>query len=24
VPTIADGHVFVGTENQVAMYGLLP
>ena len=23
VPTIADGHVFVGTQNQVAMYGLL-
>ena len=23
VPTVADGHVFVGTENQVAMYGLL-
>jgi outer membrane protein assembly factor BamB len=23
VPTIADGHVFVGTENQVAVYGLL-
>ena len=24
VPTVADGHVFVGTENQVAVYGLLP
>ena len=24
VPTIADGHVFVGAQNQVAMYGLLP
>ncbi len=24
VPAIADGHVFVGAENQVAMYGLLP
>jgi len=23
VPTIADGHVFVGAENQVSMYGLL-
>jgi hypothetical protein len=23
VPTIADGHVFVGTQNSVAMYGLL-
>ncbi len=23
VPTIADGHVFVGTRNQVVMYGLL-
>lgn len=23
VPTVADGHVFVGAENQVAMYGLL-
>ena len=23
VPTIADGHVFVGAQNQVAMYGLL-
>ena len=23
VPTIADGHVFAGAENQVAMYGLL-
>jgi len=23
VPTIADGHVFVGVENQVSMYGLL-
>jgi len=23
VPTIADGHVFVATQNQVAMYGLL-
>ena len=23
VPTIADGHVFVGAENQVAIYGLL-
>ena len=22
-PTVADGHVFVGTENQVAMFGLL-
>ena len=22
-PTIADGHVFVGAQNQVAMYGLL-
>jgi outer membrane protein assembly factor BamB len=24
VPTVADGHVFVGAANQVAMYGLLP
>jgi outer membrane protein assembly factor BamB len=24
VPTIADGHVFVGAQNQVAMYGILP
>jgi PQQ enzyme repeat len=24
VPTIADGHVFVGAENEVDMYGLLP
>jgi hypothetical protein len=24
VPTIADGHVFVGVQNQVAMYGILP
>jgi outer membrane protein assembly factor BamB len=24
VPTVADGHVFVGTQNSVAMYGLLP
>jgi hypothetical protein len=23
-PTIADGHVFVGAENQVSMFGLLP
>ncbi len=23
VPTVADGHVFVGAENQVSMYGLL-
>jgi outer membrane protein assembly factor BamB len=23
VPTIADGHVFVGTQNSVAMFGLL-
>jgi outer membrane protein assembly factor BamB len=23
VPTIADGHVFVGAENQVSVYGLL-
>jgi outer membrane protein assembly factor BamB len=23
VPTVADGHVFVGTQSQVAMYGLL-
>lgn len=23
VPTVADGHVFVGTQNSVAMYGLL-
>jgi hypothetical protein len=23
VPTIADGSVFVGAENQVVMYGLL-
>jgi outer membrane protein assembly factor BamB len=23
VPTIADGHVFVGAENQVSIYGLL-
>ena len=23
VPTIADGHVFVGGQDQVAMYGLL-
>jgi len=23
VPTIADGHVFVGAQNQVSMYGLL-
>ena len=23
VPTVADGHVFVGTQNQVAEYGLL-
>jgi hypothetical protein len=23
VPTVADGHVFVGAQNQVAMYGLL-
>lgn len=23
VPTIADGHVFVGSRNQVTMYGLL-
>lgn len=23
VPTVADGHVFVGSQNQVAMYGLL-
>jgi len=23
VPTVADGHVFVGGQNQVAMYGLL-
>jgi hypothetical protein len=24
VPTIANGHVYVGTKNQVAVYGLLP
>ncbi|HTZ90055.1 MAG TPA: hypothetical protein VMA71_06935 [Alloacidobacterium sp.] len=24
VPTVADGHVFVGAENQVSIYGLLP
>ncbi len=24
VPTVADGHVFVGAENEVDMYGLLP
>jgi outer membrane protein assembly factor BamB len=24
VPSIADGHVFVGAENQVSVYGLLP
>jgi hypothetical protein len=24
VPTVADGHVFVGGQNQVATYGLLP
>ena len=24
VPTVADGHVFVGAQNQVSMYGLLP
>ncbi len=24
VPTVADGHVFVGVENQVSVYGLLP
>jgi hypothetical protein len=23
VPTVADGHVFVGAQNQVDMYGLL-
>jgi hypothetical protein len=23
VPTVADGHVFVGVQNQVSMYGLL-
>ncbi len=23
VPTVADGHVFVGTQQQVDMYGLL-
>jgi hypothetical protein len=23
-PTVADGHVFVGAQNQVSMYGLLP
>ena len=23
VPTVADGHVFVGAENEVDMYGLL-
>ena len=23
VPTIADGHVFVGTENELDVYGLL-
>ena len=23
VPTVADGHVFVGVENQVSVYGLL-
>ena len=23
VPTVADGRVFVGAENQVVMYGLL-
>ena len=23
VPTVADGHVFVGTQGSVAMYGLL-
>ena len=23
VPTVADGHVFVGAQNQVGMYGLL-
>jgi len=23
VPTVADGHVFVGTQNSVAMFGLL-
>ena len=22
-PTVADGHVFVGAQNQVSMYGLL-
>jgi hypothetical protein len=24
VPTVADGLVFVGTQNEVDMYGLLP
>jgi hypothetical protein len=24
VPTIADGHVFVGAQNEVDMYGILP
>jgi hypothetical protein len=24
VPTVADGHVFVGAQDQVAMYGILP
>ena len=23
VPTVADGHVFVGAENEVDVYGLL-
>ncbi len=24
VPTIADGHVFVGAQNEVDLYGILP
>jgi hypothetical protein len=24
VPTVVDGYVFVGAENEVDMYGLLP